>query len=74
VLKARIIMHSDHSGSKRRSRNPGRIVDFWDRKEKFYREKEVATISMAASMLRLLGSARGKNACVFASVVGDVVS
>jgi hypothetical protein len=43
-------------------------------KEKFYREKEVVAISVAASMLWLVGSARGKNACMFASVVGDVVA
>jgi hypothetical protein len=41
-------------------------------KKKFYREKEVAAISVAASMLWLVGSARGNNACMFASVVGDV--
>ena len=43
-------------------------------KERFYREKEVAAIFVAASMLWLVGSARGKNACMFASVVGDVVA
>jgi hypothetical protein len=54
----------------------GRIVDF-DRghqQGKFYREKEVVAIYVAASLLRLVGSARGKNACMFASVVGDVVA
>jgi hypothetical protein len=43
-------------------------------KKKFYREKEVAAISVAASMLCLVGSDRGKNSCMFASVVGDVVA
>jgi hypothetical protein len=43
-------------------------------KKKFYREKEVVAIYVAASMLWLVGSARGKNACMFASVVGDVAT
>ena len=43
-------------------------------KKKFYREKEVAATFVAASMLWLVGSAKGKNSCVFASVVGDVVA
>ena len=43
-------------------------------KEIFYREKEVATIYVAASMLWLVGLAKGKNACMFASVISDVVA
>jgi hypothetical protein len=43
-------------------------------KKKIYREKEVATIFVAASMLWLVGSTRGKNACMFESVVDDVVA
>ena len=43
-------------------------------KEKFYREKEVVAISVASSMLWLVVSTRGKNAYMFASVVGDVVA
>jgi hypothetical protein len=43
-------------------------------KKNFYREKEVATIFVAAGILWLVGSTRGKNACMFASVVGDVVA
>jgi hypothetical protein len=43
-------------------------------KEIFYRENEVAAISVAASMLWLVGSARGKNVFMFARVVGDVVA
>ena len=43
-------------------------------KENFYREKEVAAISVAASLLWLIESATGKNACMFASVVGEVVA
>ena len=43
-------------------------------KEKFYREKEIAAISVAASMLWLVGIAKEKNACMFASVVDDVVA
>ena len=44
------------------------------RKKNSYREKEVAAIFVATSMLRFVGSARGKNDCMFASVVGDVVA
>jgi hypothetical protein len=44
-----------------------------DQQEKFDREKEVA-ISVVASMLQLVGPARGKNVCMFASVVDDVVA
>jgi hypothetical protein len=43
-------------------------------KKNFYREKEVAEISVATSMLWLVGLAIGKNACMFASVVGVVFS
>jgi hypothetical protein len=43
-------------------------------KEKFYREKEVATIYVETSMLWLVGTAKGNNACMFTSVVGDVVA
>jgi hypothetical protein len=44
-------------------------------KKTFYREKDVGAIFfVAASMLSLVGSAKGKNACMFASVVGDVVA
>ena len=74
VLKARIIMHSDHSGSTRRSRNRGRIEDFWVQQGKVAHGKEVFEIFMAMGMLWLIGSARGKNACMFASVFGDVVA
>jgi hypothetical protein len=36
-------------------------------KEKFYREKEIVAISVAASMLWLVGTAKEKkNACMFA--------
>jgi hypothetical protein len=34
----------------------------------------VAAISVATSMLWLVGSTRGKNVCMFASVVGEVVA
>jgi hypothetical protein len=34
VLMEKIVMHSDYNGSTRRSRNLGRIVDFWDQKGK----------------------------------------
>ena len=43
-------------------------------KKKFYREKEVAAIFVAVSMLWFVGLARGKNVCMLASVVGDVVA
>ena len=43
-------------------------------KEKFYREKEVTTIYVVASMLWFVGTAKGKNVCMFASVVGNVVA
>jgi hypothetical protein len=72
VLRVRIIMHSDQSESTRRFRNLGRIEDFWDQQGKVAHGKEVAAIFVASSMLWLGGSARGKNACMFASFVGDV--
>jgi hypothetical protein len=74
VLRAEIVMYSGYNKSTRRFRNPGRIVDFWDQQGKFAHGKEVAAISMAANMLWLVGSTRGKNACMFASFVGDVVA
>jgi hypothetical protein len=74
VLRTGIIMHSDHSGSTRRFRNSGRVEDLWGQQVKFAHRKEVVAISVVASMLWLVGSARGKNACMFASVVGDVVA
>jgi len=43
-------------------------------KKIFYREKEVAAIFVVASMLWLVGLARGNNSCMFSSVVGDVVA
>ena len=67
-------MYSDYNGRTRRFRNLGRIVDFWDQQGKFAHGKEVAAISMATSMLQLVESTRGKNACMFASVVGDFVA
>ena len=54
--------------------NHGRIECFWDLQEKGHREKEVAAIFVALSMLWLIGSTKGKNACMVASVVGDVVA
>ena len=67
-------MYSDHSESTRRFRNPGRIEDFWIQQGKVEHGKKVAAIFVATSLLRLVGSARGKNACMFASVVGDVIA
>jgi hypothetical protein len=43
-------------------------------KENLYMEKEVVAISVAASMLWLVGTTKGKNSCMFASVVDDVVA
>jgi hypothetical protein len=49
--QGRNIMHSDHSESTRRFRNPGRIEDFWVQQGKVSHEKEVVAFSVAASML-----------------------
>jgi hypothetical protein len=43
-------------------------------KEKFYREKEVVAISVAASMLWLVEDNQRKECLHVASVVGDVVA
>jgi hypothetical protein len=51
VIRVEIVMHSDHSESTRRFRNLGRIEDLWDQQEKVAHGKEVATISVAMSML-----------------------
>ena len=67
-------MYNDYNESTRRLGNLGRIEYFWDPQGKVAQGKEVVAISMATSMLWLVGSARGKNACMFASVVGDVVA
>jgi hypothetical protein len=74
VLRTEIVMYSDYNESTRIFRNLGRIEDFWVQQGKFAHEKEVVAISVAASMLWLVGSAKGKNACMFSSVVGDVVA
>jgi hypothetical protein len=37
-------------------------------------EIEATAISVAASMLWLVGTTKGKNVCMFANVVGDVVA
>jgi hypothetical protein len=50
------------------------LKTFGINKEKFYREKEVATIYVVASMLWFVGTAKGKNVCMFASVAGNVVA
>ena len=67
-------MHNDHSGNTRRFRNPIRIEDFSVQQGKFAHGKEVVAISVATRMLWLVGSSRGKNACMFASFVGDVAT
>jgi hypothetical protein len=74
VLREKIVMYSDYNERTRRFKNPGRIEDLWIQQGKFAHGKEVVAISVAASMLWLVGSARGKNACMFASVFGDVVA
>jgi hypothetical protein len=74
VLREEIVMYSDYNESTRRFRNREELKTSGINKEKLHMEKEVVAISVAASMLWLVGSARGKNACMFASVVGDVVA
>jgi hypothetical protein len=69
VLRVEIVMYSDYNESTRRFRNIGRIEDSWVQQGKVSHGKEVVAISVAASMLWPVGSARGKNACMFASVV-----
>jgi hypothetical protein len=74
VLKEEIVMYIDYNERTKRLRNPGRIVDFRVQKGKVAHGKEVVAISVAASIVRFVELARGKNACMFASVVGDVVA
>ena len=67
-------MSNDYNESTRRLRNLGRIEYVCIQQGKFAHGKEVVAIFVAASMLWLVGSARGKNACMFSSVVSDVVA
>jgi hypothetical protein len=73
VLRTKIVMYSDYNESTRRFKNLGRIEDFWDQEGKFSHGKEVVAISVAACY-GLIGLARGKNACMFATVVDDVAT
>jgi hypothetical protein len=61
VLREEIVMYSDHNESTRRFSNPRRIEDFWVQQGKVLHGKEVVAICVAASMLWLVGLARGKN-------------
>jgi hypothetical protein len=51
VLRTKIVMHSDQSGSTRRFRNLGRIEDFWDQQGKVAHGKEVVEIVVALQQL-----------------------
>ena len=74
VLREELVMYNDCNERTRRLRNPGRIEDFWDQQGKVAHGKEVVVIYVVGSMLQLVESARGKNVCMFSSVVGDVVA
>jgi hypothetical protein len=68
-------MYNDYNESTRRFRNLGRIVDFWDQQGKVLQgERSCCNFWWQQVCYGLLGQPEGKNACMFASVVGDVVA
>jgi hypothetical protein len=75
VLREGIIMHSDYSGEHKKIQEFGKNCRLLGSTRKsFIGRKKLLQFLWQQVCYGLIGSAKGKNACMFASVVGDVVA